>query len=205
MPQIFKNNAYGSLAADISAISTVISLGTGQGARFPSPAGGDYFLATLILLDSNGNETAWEIVKVTSRATDGLTVVRAQEGTTALTWVAGNRIEMRLTAGALSNFSTGSGGIKYLNTAGSLVVNSSHYLDSSGGSFSAYMPASPSVGDILIVSDISSSWSSNPVTLLRNGLNFVDQYGNGQAEDFVLNVSGMELTFIYTASGWRAS
>ena len=104
MTQVFKNNAYGSLAAELSAAGTLATLGTGQGARFPSPSGGDHFLATLILLDGNGAETAWEIVKCTARATDGLTIERAQEATTARIWPVGSRIELRTTAGTLDSF-----------------------------------------------------------------------------------------------------
>ena len=104
MTQVFKNNAFASLAAELSAAGTLANLATGQGARFPSPTGGDHFLATLILLDGNGAETAWEIVKCTARATDGLTIERAQEGTTARIWPAGTRLEMRTTAGTLDSF-----------------------------------------------------------------------------------------------------
>lgn len=104
MTQVFKNNAYASLAAELSASGTLAILATGQGARFPAPTGGDFFLATLILLDGNGAETAWEIVKCTARATDGLTIERAQEGTTARIWPVGTRIELRTTAGTLDSF-----------------------------------------------------------------------------------------------------
>lgn len=104
MTQVFKNNAFASLAAELSAAGTLATLATGQGARFPAPSGGDHFLATLILLDGNGAETAWEVVKCTSRATDGLTIERAQEGTTARIWPVGSRLEMRVTAGTLDSF-----------------------------------------------------------------------------------------------------
>lgn len=104
MTQVFKNNAFASLAAELSAAGTLATLATGQGARFPAPSGGDHFLATLILLDGNGAETAWEVVKCTARATDGLTIERAQEGTTARIWPVGSRLEMRVTAGTLDSF-----------------------------------------------------------------------------------------------------
>lgn len=104
MTQVFKNNAFASLAAELSAAGTLATLATGQGARFPAPNGGDHFLATLILLDGNGAETAWEVVKCTARATDGLTIERAQEGTTARIWPVGSRLEMRVTAGTLDSF-----------------------------------------------------------------------------------------------------
>jgi hypothetical protein len=87
------NNAFGTLAASITSSSTSITLTTGQGARFPTLAGGDYFYATLV--DTSNN---LEIVKCTARSTDVLTVVRAQESTTARAYNTGDRIEIRLTA-----------------------------------------------------------------------------------------------------------
>ena len=43
-------------------------------------------------------------MKCTARATDGLTIERAQEGTTARIWPVGSRLEMRVTAGTLDSF-----------------------------------------------------------------------------------------------------
>ena len=99
--QLFKNNAYGYLAATIDNDDTSLTLSTGQGARFPNPTGTDYFLLTLIGLDNNGAENAWEIVKCTARSTDTLTVVRAQESTSGVSWNIGTRVELRVTAGTL--------------------------------------------------------------------------------------------------------
>lgn len=87
------NNANATLAAGIDSSATSITLTSGQGARFPTLAGGDYFYATLV--DTSNN---LEIVKCTARSTDVLTVVRAQESTTARAYVTGDRIEIRLTA-----------------------------------------------------------------------------------------------------------
>lgn len=87
------NNAFATLAASINSSATSITLTTGQGARFPSLGAGDYFYATLV--DTSNN---LEIVKCTARSTDVLTVVRAQESTTARAYSTGDRIEIRLTA-----------------------------------------------------------------------------------------------------------
>ena len=92
------NNAFGTLAASITSSATSITLTTGHGARFPSLGAGDYFYATLI--DTSNN---LEIVKCTARSTDVLTVTRAQEGTTARAYSAGDRIEIRLTAQTFSD------------------------------------------------------------------------------------------------------
>ena len=87
------NNAFGTLASGIASGATSITLTTGHGARFPSLGAGDYFYATLI--DTSNN---LEIVKCTARSTDVLTVVRAQEGTSARAYSTGDRIEIRITA-----------------------------------------------------------------------------------------------------------
>ena len=87
------NNAFATLAAGINSSATSITLTSGQGARFPTLTASDYFYATLI--DTSNN---LEIVKCTARSTDVLTVVRAQESTTARAYSTGDRIEIRITA-----------------------------------------------------------------------------------------------------------
>lgn len=107
MPQLYANNAYGSLASSITAAATTITLASGNGARFPNPTNPDFFLLTLIGLDGNGNESSWEIVKCTARSTDSLTVTRAQEGTTAAIWAGATRVELRATAGGFGTYLVG--------------------------------------------------------------------------------------------------
>lgn len=93
------NNASGTLAAGVAPGDTSVTLGSGQGSRFPILSGGQYCIATLE--DVLGNI---EVVRVTSRAGDVLNVTRAQEGTTALTFASGSRFELRVTAAGLSEF-----------------------------------------------------------------------------------------------------
>lgn len=100
MPQLFTNNGSGSLATAVNTTDTTLVLGTGEGAKFPSLAGGDFALCTLT--QGVGLESTWEIVKVTARVTDTLTVVRAQEGTAAASWGIGSKLELRTTAGTLA-------------------------------------------------------------------------------------------------------
>lgn len=95
MPLLIANNATSTLAASATNVATTITVQTGDASLFPSPAAGEYFLATLI--DASLNR---EIVKCTSRTGAALTVVRGQEGTTARAWNAGDRISAQMTAGA---------------------------------------------------------------------------------------------------------
>lgn len=100
MPQLFKNNVSGVLASQLLAAGTSMALV--DATNFPSP-GSDHYLVTLIGLNGNGQESSWEIVKVTGKSGNTLTVVRAQESTSAATWPAATRVEMRLTAGSMES------------------------------------------------------------------------------------------------------
>lgn len=94
--QLYANNAKGKLNAGISAVATAAALQAGQGALMPNPAGGDWFLLTLV--DASGNI---EIVKITQRTGDSLDViVRAQEGTAARIFAGGDKAELRWTKGS---------------------------------------------------------------------------------------------------------
>ena len=98
--QLFANNVNTTVASTFSNVATTLNVV--DGSRMPSPTGGNWFLLTLFTLNSNGQENAWEIVKVTARATNTLTVVRAQEGTTALSWAVAAGVSLRPTAATLS-------------------------------------------------------------------------------------------------------
>ena len=97
----FSNNGHSTLASSLSSSATSITVASGHGARFPSLTGSEYFYATLI--DSSNN---LEIVKVTARSSDVLTVTRAQESTTARAYAIGDRIELRVTAQGLVDLGT---------------------------------------------------------------------------------------------------
>jgi hypothetical protein len=94
----FTNNASGELAVSITDAQTTLVLAAGQGSKFPTLGAQDYFYATLV---NPSNEL--EIVKVTARTTDTLTVIRAQAGTTARAYEAGDRLELRLVAAAFDD------------------------------------------------------------------------------------------------------
>jgi len=97
----FSNNGHSKLASSLTTSATTITLASGHGARFPSLTGSEYFYATLI--DSSNN---LEIVKVTARSSDVLTVTRAQESTTARAYAVGDRVELRVTAQGLVDVGT---------------------------------------------------------------------------------------------------
>lgn len=98
MTVILKNNAVSTLATPISTSDTGIVVASG--AQFPTLAGGDYFYATLV---SPAGTT--EIVKVTARVSNSLTVVRAQDGSSAASFQVGALVEMRANAASIAEIS----------------------------------------------------------------------------------------------------
>lgn len=103
MSMKFKNNAGSKLAGVLTSDATTITVLTGTGANFPSISSDkDYFHATIV-----GDNGDMEIVRVTAVSGDTLTVIRAQEDTTAKEWPAGTRIENRITAEFLNQVATG--------------------------------------------------------------------------------------------------
>ena len=103
MVAVASNSAKTALTGSINTFATTINVTSGDGALFPavSSSGTDYFYITLI--DSALNT---EIVKCTNRAGDALTIVRAQDGTTARSFSAGDRVEMRVVAALINDLFT---------------------------------------------------------------------------------------------------
>jgi hypothetical protein len=102
MIEIYGNNSATTLAAGIGSGSVSCTLLAGTGSLFPSPAAGQFFRMTFTdALTGNVRE----IVYVTARSGDTCTIVRAQEGTTALAWLAGDKAADLNTAGAMANLS----------------------------------------------------------------------------------------------------
>lgn len=100
--RLYANNAKTTLALDITPADTVIQVT--DGSTFPSPALGEYFLATLEFGSSI------EIVKVTGRSGNSFTgCIRGQEGTTALSYQAGIKVGNRVTKETLDDFERGIG------------------------------------------------------------------------------------------------
>jgi hypothetical protein len=96
MGVILKNNAVSTITTAISASDVGLAVAAGTGSIFPVLGTGDYFYATLV---SSGG--TYEIVKVTARVGDTMTIVRAQEDTTAQSFAAGSSFEARVTAASI--------------------------------------------------------------------------------------------------------
>lgn len=93
------NNARSRLAGGLSAIATTVTVQVGHGSRFPTLSPGDWF--PLAVENASGEI---EYMRCTGRAGDVLTVARAQEGSVARGYSAGDPVELRLTAAAFIDY-----------------------------------------------------------------------------------------------------
>ena len=105
------NNAFGTLSAGINSSVTTIALDAGQGAKFPTLTGSDFFFATII--DTSNN---LEIVKVTARSNDSMTVVRGHDNTTARSFSTGDRFELRPVAALFESIIDAAGDVTLTGT-----------------------------------------------------------------------------------------
>jgi hypothetical protein len=94
MPVILKNNAFSTLATGATASDTGIVVT--DGSQFPALSAGEYFYVTLV---SQAGTT--EIIKVTARVGNSMTVVRAQDGSTASGFQVGTLVEMRVNVASM--------------------------------------------------------------------------------------------------------
>ena len=115
---LFTNNAATTLASGITNVATTLTVASGQGVLFPSPTGGNYSYITLI----NAAGTVLEIVKLTARSTDTLTITRGQEGTTASAFSTGDKVELRVTAAGMSD-TFANGGVQALAAGTGISLN----------------------------------------------------------------------------------
>jgi len=108
MALLIKNNAYSTITGAINDAATSLTVAsTGDGDKFPiatmgTGSTGDYFYATLV---DNSNNI--EIIKVRTRASGSATmsdIQRGQDGSTATSWDANDRIELRPVAALFSTY-----------------------------------------------------------------------------------------------------
>jgi len=116
----YSNNANTTLSSGIN--DSVTSAAVASGAVFPALSGGDYFYATI----ETASQDAREIVKVTARSGNTLTIVRAQDNTSAAAFSSGDNIELRVTAAVLEDATEPTTGI----TAGTVIASKAIITDS---------------------------------------------------------------------------
>lgn len=171
MARAYTNFAKSTLASGIGSGATSLTVAAGQGALFPSTGGGATF--DCVIFNTSAQR---EVISVTTRATDVFTIVRAQEGTTALTWNASDGIGHRLTAAALNN----------IMFADDLQENTPMWCGTAGGSANGLtLTPTPAITAYVtgqkFIFKASSSANTTPVTVAVSGLATKAVENNGVA------------------------
>jgi hypothetical protein len=199
---IFKNNATSTLAGAITSVSVNANLAPGSGILFPNPSTGQVFSATMI---DAATQTLNEIAYVTAIATDTVTMLRGQEGTTPLNWLAGDFFIHQLTAGQMGSFLqsvaspnaprivTLSGVFTTNSTDGAIGLQRTTSLAAS----STTLPGSAAIGQMISYSDLIGNFQPYPVTInAPGGMTISNQ------SSIVLNVNHNKASFTYYGSNF---
>jgi hypothetical protein len=173
----FSNFAATTLASGINASVTSLTVATGTGALFPTLAGAQYFYA--VIADA-ATGTTREVIKVTARSTDSFTITRGQDGTTGATFIAGDKVELRLTAAGIATFATTETAQTFagVQTFSSAPVLSVPLAATGGGTgFASY-----TLGDIIYASSTTAfsklSASTSGLVLKTNGAGTAPTWGS---------------------------
>jgi hypothetical protein len=160
MAQLFVNNWSATLTTALTASGTALNLSR---ADLPAIAGGDWMLLTL-----EGANGATEIVKATARSAGSAscTVQRGQEGTAAVAWSIGSKVENRLTAGTLATLNA-----RIWSYTGTTTITTSNfatyfpdaaggdYILNSGSAARTILGASLAVGQLGLLNAGKTAWS----------------------------------------------
>ena len=80
-----------------------------------------------------------------------------------------------------------------------MAANNNYFVDTSAAR-TLTLPASPTLGDTIVIYDASGTAATNNITIARNGSNI-----NGVADNAIIDVNQASSTLVYTGStlGWR--
>jgi hypothetical protein len=82
------------------------------------------------------------------------------------------------------------------------VSGNGYFVNTTSGSITVTLPATPSAGDIVGIKDYAGTFGTNNVTVARNGSNF-----DGVATNATLNTNQLSVFFVYVdgTQGWKAT
>lgn len=104
----------------------------------------------------------------------------------------------RVTAISNTLITTTGGTVYTRKTTNSFINNNEGIIaDTSAGSFTITLPSTPTVGNQVVVAD-GNNFATNNLTIARNGSTI-----EGIAEDLILDIQGVLVTFIYDGSTWE--
>lgn len=188
---LLSNNAISTLAAPITTGATTLTVNSGDGAKFPSGATANMPFPLVVRAATYPVPASYEIMLCTGRNSDTLTVVRAQEGTSAFPFNAGDVVGLDLTAGVVQSLTTSISSVANLRlvsgqTSGQIVTLAGYSTqgDGGGGPFYWGAYATDNGGTIITpTGQTAGSWYR-----IYNGPLYVDWFGakgDGTTDDTI--------------------
>lgn len=169
---LFANDASTTIAAPISTSATAVSLASGTGSEFPNPSAGQQFSGTF---NDAATGLLTEIVYVTGITGNNVTaMVRAQEGTVAQNWLAGDLFANLLTAGQMAAMVQTAvlDPAREITLSGVFVMTTSDANGAVGlkrttslGVSSTTLPSAAVAGQVYAIEDLNNNFNAYPVTV----------------------------------------
>ena len=194
----YRNNAFSTITAGLTASAFDVTVSVVSDATFPSVTSPDYFYATLE--DTAGQV---EILKVTASkvVANQFTVIRGADNTVPLVWAIGSIIEMRLVRAMIEEFRDHNHTATYADLT-KTISNSYQFAfrtSSATDSYEASMVVAPPVYVVgLRVQFLSDRANTGACTLDLNSLgvkNIKTQAGDDPADGYIAAISFVDLEY----------
>jgi len=170
------------------------------------------------------NATSWEVISGTGTVTSvqmaggttGLTysggpitgagtittagTLAAANGGTGITAVGTSGNVLTSTGSAWASTAPAAAGVVYVAKTGNYTTSNLEGVlaNTSGGGFTVTLPASPTLGDQVVIADAGGAFGTNNCIAGRNGSTI-----EGAAADLNLDIDGVSVQFVYSGTTWE--